>query len=229
MAELTLTDLVRNGTMSPEIAATIASAAAERRSLLVCAIPRLAGKTTTLRAALAYAPRDTAVHELSEAHGPGLGIPDAADDGYLFVAEIADTPFDDYLWGPPVRRVFASLERGFALATALHAPGIDDAFAQICHENGVSDEQAGRIDLAVYIRSLGRDWRAPTARRVAAVHEVVGVTNGVPRTRFLYRWDEAADRFEAVESPERLGSASAAFERHRTEFARAADAAAGER
>ena len=222
MPELMLADLVRNGTMSPAIAATIATAAAERRSLLVFAIPRLAGKTTTLRAALAHAPAGTPVHELSQAEGAGLGIPAEPDGGYLFVSEIADTPFPDYLWGEPVRRVFDALERGFALATALHAPGIDEAFAQICHANGVPDTQAARIDLAVYIRALGPDWRAPIARRVAAVHEIQGVTNGVPRTRYLYAWDDEHDRFETVEAPTRLGTAGGDFERFVDEFTRAA-------
>lgn len=224
MPELTLTDLVRNSTMSPAIAATIATAAAERRSLLVFAIPRLAGKTTTLRAALEYAPAGTAVHDLSKDHGPGLGIPEQADGGYLFVSEIAETPFPDYLWGEPVSRVFEALGRGFSLATALHAPGIDEAFSQICDGNGISDELASQIDLAVYIRSLGPDWREPTARRVAAVHEVQGVTGGVPQTRYLYAWDDRNDGFETVESPTRIGTAGGDFDRFLEEFARAAPA-----
>ncbi|MDA0366136.1 MAG: hypothetical protein O3B31_05470 [Chloroflexi bacterium] len=224
MPELTLTDLVRNGTMSPAIAATIATAAAERRSLLVFAIPRLAGKTTTLRAALAYAPAGTAVHDLSEAHGADLGIPEPPDGGYLFVSEIAETPFPDYLWGEPVRRVFTALGSGFSLATALHAPGIDEAFSQICHGNGVSDAEAARIDLAVYIRSLGPDWREPTARRVAAVHEIQGVTDGVPQTRYLYSWDDRNDGFETVEAPMRIGTAGGEFDRLLAEFSAAAPA-----
>ena len=60
-----------------------------------------------------------------------------------------------------MRRVFAALERGFSLATALHAPGIDEAFEVICGQNGVPDADAGRLDLAVYIATVGDDWRAP--------------------------------------------------------------------
>ena len=46
MSGLTLADLVTNRTMSPEMAATLAAAAEERRSLLAVAIPRGAGKST---------------------------------------------------------------------------------------------------------------------------------------------------------------------------------------
>ncbi len=206
MAALTLADLVRNGTMSPSIAATLATAGEERRSILLIAIPRMAGKTTTMHATLAHAPSGTMFHQLSEAAGPGLGIPEAGDGGYLLMSEIAQASFAEYLWGEPVRRAFAALERGFSLATALHAGGVDEAFDVICRSNGVSDADAARIDLAVYLRSIG-PWREPSARRVATVHEIVGVTGGRPLTRTLHRWDEAADRFDDIEAPERVGSA----------------------
>ena len=168
MTELTLADLVRNGTMSPEIAATLATAGAERRSFVTIAIPRLAGKTMVMRAILAHAPDGTPVHQLTEEAGPGLGIP-AQAGGYLVMSEIAPAPFADYLWGPPVRRVFAALDRGFALATALHAPGVEEAFEVICAENGVPDAHASHLALAIYIRTLatgnappGVAWRRCT-------------------------------------------------------------------
>ena len=53
MADLDLVALVRNGTMSPEIAATLSVAVRERRSFLVFAVPRLAGKSTVMHAMLA--------------------------------------------------------------------------------------------------------------------------------------------------------------------------------
>ena len=100
MAELSLDDLVRNGTMSPEIAATLATAGAERRSFLCVAIPRQAGKSTVMRAILVEAPAGTPMHTLSSEAGPGLGIPAAADNGYLIVAEVSPAGFYEYLWGP---------------------------------------------------------------------------------------------------------------------------------
>ena len=65
MSELTLVDLVRNGTMNAEIAATLASIAAERRSFMVVAVPRFAGKTTVTDAMLHCLPADVPVHRLS--------------------------------------------------------------------------------------------------------------------------------------------------------------------
>jgi len=70
----------------------------------------------------------------------------------------------------------------------------------------VPDERAARITIVVYIRSLGRDWRQPTGRRIATVHEIVAVRGGRAETRLLHRWDERADRFEAVAPPRRLAA-----------------------
>ncbi len=201
MAELDLIDLVANETMSPEIAATLQAAAQDRRSLLVVAIPRWAGKSTVTHATLEHVPEGTPLHTLLD-HPDDLNALDGEPaEGYLVVPEVSEAPVPGYIWGEPVRRVFATLKRGYSLATALHAPGLDEAFAVLAEGNGVPDEDASRIDLMVYIRSLGDDWRAPTRRAIAEVHEVERVVDGRPQTRLLHRWDEAADRFEQLAEP----------------------------
>jgi len=131
MVELTLTGLVGNRTMSAEMAATLAVAAEERRSLLFVAVPRMAGKSTTMLATLQHVPPGTPIHLLSRAKGPRLGIPSNPDGGYLLASEIADTAFDDYLWGDEVRTMFAALkhddfsvvrERAYCLGRGFESP-----------------------------------------------------------------------------------------------------------
>ncbi len=222
MAEPGLADLVANRTMSPELAATLAAAARERRSLLFFAIPRLAGKTTTMLATLDYAPEGTPIHELSTDTEPDLGIPDPPDGGYLVMHEIAETPFPHYLWGEPVRRVFEALRQdGLSLATVLHAGGIEEAFSIILEGNAVPDADAALLDYAVHIRSLGPDWREPTRRVVAELHEVTGVRDGVVEATLLHRWDEERDRFEVVGEPSLLTGGGEAVARLAEQFARA--------
>ncbi|MEP6693053.1 MAG: hypothetical protein ABJB39_00240 [Chloroflexota bacterium] len=206
MAALTLADLVANGTMSPEIAATLTAAARGRHSFLVVAIPRLAGKSTVMAAMLAQAPNGAPMKTVGD---DGLDIDAlaaASAGGYLVIPEISEyavTP--GYIWGAPVRRVFSNIGKAVALAAALHAPGAAEAMEVVSRGNRVPDEQAAQIALVVYIRSLGRDWREPTGRRIATVHEVVGVRGGTAETRLLHRWDEGTDRFEAVAQPRRSG------------------------
>lgn len=198
---LALADLVANRTMSAEVAATLAAAVEQRRSFLVFAVPRLAGKSTVTEAMLAYAGADTPVRIVTGAPREMAHLLGGDGRGYVVVPEVSPYPvMPGYIWGEPVRRVFHVLERGYALAAALHAPDAESAFEIVCGENGVSDEEAARIRLAVYIRSIG-DWQQPTRRVVEAVHEVDGVTGGRPRLRELHRWDRATDRFVTVNEP----------------------------
>lgn len=198
---LGLPDLVHNGTMSAEIAATLAGAVEERRSFLVFAVPRLAGKSTVKKAMLAYAGRDTPVRVVTGDAAETARLRSGDGRGYVVIPEISQYPAaPGYIWGEPVRRVFALLDRGYALAAALHAPDAAAAFDIICRGNGVPDDDASRIRLAVYIRSLG-EWQQPRRRVVEAVHEVDGVSDGRPRLRALHRWDRASDRFVTVNEP----------------------------
>ena len=195
-----LADLVRDRTMSAEIAATLAGAAEERRSFLVFAIPRLAGKSTVLDAMLARAGSDTPIRTVTGTAAESARLRAGDGRGYLHIPEISEAAVPGYIWGEPVRRVFALLGRGYALAAALHAGGVDEAFDIVCAGNGVPDHDAARLHLAVYIRSIG-EWQAPTRRVVEAVHEIHGVSGGRPRVRALHLWDEAADRFRTVNEP----------------------------
>lgn len=196
-----LSDLVRNRTMSAEIAATLAGAVEERRSFLVFAIPRLAGKTTVMGAMLAQADRGTPVRLVTGDAAEIARLRSGDGRGYVVIPEITQHPVaPGYIWGEPVRRVFSILARGYALAAALHAPDAETAFGIVCGGNGVPDAQAARMQLAVYVRSLG-PWEDPTRRVIQAVHEVDGVTNGKPRLRALHLWDETADRFITANEP----------------------------
>ena len=203
MSELTLVDLVRNGTMNAEIAATLASIAAEQHSFMVVAVPRFAGKSTIANAMLHCVPNNVPVHRLSgdEAEMDRLKLD--ADGGYLVVGEFSRAPVPSYIWGQPVRKVFETMRAGYSLSTALHAPSVDEAYAAVCQGNGVPDEDSSRLTYMVYIQRMGDDedsfWR-----RIAGVHEVDRVVDGRPHDRLLYRWRELDDSFEQVEEPRLL-------------------------
>jgi Flp pilus assembly CpaF family ATPase len=202
MAELTLDDLVANRTLSAGMAALLAAATAERHSILNVAIPRMAGKSTLMDAVLAERPPEVPIYALGRRHGASLGIPESgATGGYLSFSEIASHSVTDaYLWGADVRQIFQNaLDSGHAIATALHADGVESAFGVIA-ENEVTDEQAAQIKLVVYIRSLG-EWSEPDRRAVAVLAEIDGIEDGRPAHRVIHRWDEGTDTFEQVAEP----------------------------
>jgi hypothetical protein len=193
VAELTLADLVRNGTMSPEIAATLERTARERRSFLVIALPRMAGKSTVGKAMLAVARRAKyPIRELGDDGTDVAALGREARGGYLYVPEVSRYPVTaGYVWGAPVRAAFAEITKGTALSTALHADSAEDAL-RILRANRVPPDDLARLELIVHLRSLGDDWQNPTRRVVADVH-----AHGPKGLHLLHRWDEKADRFES--------------------------------
>ena len=197
-SDLSIADLIANGTLSAEQAATLWAMVEEQRSLIVVAIPRFAGKSTTMDAVLGLLTADVPVNRLGGDEAEMDRLKEQATGGYLVVGEFSKAPVSHYIWGAPVRRVFDTLTAGYSLAAALHAPSLDEAFDAICQGNGVSDDAASRIDFMLYIRRFGDDedtfWR-----RLAEIHEVDYVSGGRPSGRLLHHWDEAADRFQAVE------------------------------
>jgi type IV secretory pathway ATPase VirB11/archaellum biosynthesis ATPase len=181
--------------MSPEIAKTLREAARGRQSVIVVAEPRLAGKTTVLRAMLAERPEGAPLVTLAEDGEIIDQLIEKSTGGYLVIPEIARSAArPGYIWGPDVRRIFNAAKESVSLAATLHAAGPDDAFAQICEGCRVPDAEASKIALVVSLRSIGR-WEEPTRRVVQSVHIVDGVREGKPRTKLLHHWDEQHDRF----------------------------------
>ena len=204
----TILELIRNGTMSAEMAATLWAAVDQRLSFVTVAIPRLAGKTTTTNAILALLPPDVPVHRLSGDETEMVRLKRAATGGYLVVGEFAQAPIPTYIWGAPVRRVFDTLTAGYSLAVALHARSLQETFDVICLGNGVTDEQASRIGMMLYIRRFGKD-PATFWRRLSEVHEIDQVQAGRPLGRLLHRWVEKDDRFELVDAPRKVNASPA--------------------
>ena len=205
VAELSLDDLVANGTMSRSIAATLRRAVEAHRSYLVIALPRLAGKSTVGKGMLAFARKKKwPIRELGEDGTDVEALAAAAKGGYLYVPEVSRYPVTEgYVWGAPVRKAFAAIKDGTALSTALHADSAEDAIT-ILRRNRVPDEDLARLDLIVHIRSLGDDWQHPTGRRVVDVNEMSGMRDGEAKLRLLHQWDEAKDKFEDVAAAKRF-------------------------
>jgi hypothetical protein len=198
--EITLAELVRNGTMSEEVAALLWAAVDERVSFLTVAAPRLAGKSTTAEAILALRPPGMPLHLVAGEQEVMDRLRHEKLGGYLVVAEFSEAPVPGYIWGEPVRRVFDTLKAGYSLQAALHATSVQDAILEVTAGCGVSDEDASAIGLVLYIELFGRS-PADFWRRVTEVYEVDYVEGGVAVGRTLFRWTPETDRFDADEEP----------------------------
>jgi hypothetical protein len=204
MTDVTIADLVRNGTMNAGMAALLWSAVDDQLSFLTVALPRLAGKTTTSHAILALRPPGMALHEVA-------GEPRAMDrlkqeklGGYLVVNEFSQAPMYGYIWGEPVRRVFETLPYGYSLQTSLHARSVDEAMQVVTRGNAISDEQASAFKLVLYIERFGAGM-SDFWRRLVEIYEVDRVQDGRPVGRTLYRWRQSDDSFEKLAEPQQFG------------------------
>ncbi len=200
----TMLDLVRNGTMDPATAATLSAVAEGKRSFMVVALPRMAGKSTVTNAMLDFAPAGVPIHHLSGEENEMERLAMRPDGGYLVVAELSPYPIPTYIWGPPVRKVFEVSRAGFSLCFSLHASGVEEAYDEVCSGNGISDDDASRINYVVYIERMGTHL-GNFRRRVSAVYEVEKVLDGAPQSRIIHRWDPRSDSFEIVATPRLLG------------------------
>src|SRR3990170_1382751 len=98
---ITIVELIRNGTLSAQVAATLWAAVDERRSFLTVAIPRFAGKSTLSNAVLALRPPDVPLHQVDGSPGEMQRLKREQLGGYLVVAEFSEAPVPHYIWGEP--------------------------------------------------------------------------------------------------------------------------------
>src|SRR3989442_6683521 len=143
MAELGLDDLIANGTMSPEIGETLRATARGRHPFLVTAVPRLAGKSTVMRAMLAHAPKGSPIRTLGIDGDDLEPLLAPSRGGYFVVPEISRGAWaPGYVWGAPVRRAFQATADGRARASARPAPDLARGVATIWPGNRGPDEDA---------------------------------------------------------------------------------------
>ena len=203
-------DLVANNTMDEHIAAVLWTIAEEKKSFVSAAGPRNAGKSTVLWAMLDHVPEGTPIHQLDGTINEIVELSNSPDGGYLEVGEISAGSPSRYIWGESVGALFKTLGAGFSLATTMHAGDAVDVFRQVCIDNEISDADASTIEYVVHILRFGEDdesyWR-----RIDAVYEISSVENGVPVASELFSWNEADDRFIAINSPNLLAASSVAL------------------
>ena len=195
---LTVLDLIQNGTMSAEMAATMWAAMDDRNSFIVAAGPRLAGKSTNTNAILGLLPGDIPLHDLTGDSAQMAALAARPVGGYLVVAEFSNH-VPTYLRGEQVMQVFETAEKGYSIAGTLHADTPEDLFAELRSHGPLTDEDLSRIRYLVFLA-----MRGPTEkprRRVTEVWEIEDVSDGVPQGRLLHRWNEADDSFDAVNTP----------------------------
>jgi len=197
---MSITQLLEAGNMDARTAALCGMTIESHGSLLIAAEQPHSGKTTTLTALLDFLPNATRrifIRGWAETFDfLGQTRPEAT----LLLANELSSHLPVYLWGPKAVRVFATLRRGYALASTLHADSCDEALAQLVGELGVDRNDLARVHLLMVMRIYATSGGG-YARRVVSVHRLIpgdGTVTALP----LVEHDEGADSHEHDEPAE---------------------------
>ena len=199
--KLTILDLIKNNTLSTEMAALLWEAASEKTSFLTSSLYRDAGKSTLSKAVLNLRGPNIPIHYVSDNQKITeklikMGKP----GGYLVVAEFNPVEAPGYIWGEKIKNVFEIVKKGYSLQSCIHAKNAEDAIMKLTKENGVSDTNASLIKLVLFIEMYGLT-PGSAERRVSQIYEVHYVENGKPMGHNLYEWDENTDTFVKTSDP----------------------------
>lgn len=203
---LTILDLIQNGTMSAEMAATMWGAMDDRSSFIVAAGPRQAGKSTNTNAILELLPENLPVYDLTGETEQFNSLKSSVTGGYIVVAEFSNH-MPTYLRGEQVMQVFQTAEKGYSIAGTLHADTPEDLFYELRSHGPLRDDDLSRIQYLVFLAMRGT-MEEPT-RRVASIWEVTNITGGTPKAQMLHKWVEADDSFDVMGSPTLLTASAA--------------------
>lgn len=173
---LSLVQLITNQTLDYRTAAFLWLAMEHRPTVVVAAPQPGAGKTTFLSALLDLVPDHVARRYLRGWYERFDFIDqDEPERTYLLCNEIS-SHLPIYLWGTGVRRLFELVQRGYALATTVHAASAEDVLALFREfPLQVPDSALTAIDLVLTL-GMGVDPYG-TLRRLVRV-EVLSATGG---------------------------------------------------
>ncbi len=201
---LSITQIVRAGTMPPRVAALLWLAMERGLSIVLAADPPGAGKTTILTALLAFAPPDASVY-FTRGWGETFRLPPRQDgDGptYILINEISDH-LPVYSWGPYVQRAFELMADGYALASTMHADTVDGVIAQLRDECDVPERLLGNLALVVplYVGASG-------GKRIRRVREVAVLEPLGPAYDrcSVARWRPDADAYDVLATPAEINA-----------------------
>lgn len=168
---MSITEIIQAGNMDARAAALCGMTIEAHGSLLIAAEQPHSGKTTTLTALLDYLPHATRrifVRGWSETFD---FVRQTEPRTTILLANELSSHLPVYLWGPKAVRVFATLEKGYALGSTLHADSAEEAVAQLTRELGVAPADLALVHLLVVMRIYGTT-HGGYARRVVSIHRL---------------------------------------------------------
>jgi hypothetical protein len=213
---LSITQILRAGTMPVRVAAILWLVMERGKSLILAADPPGAGKTTILTSLLAFAPPEASVY-FTRGWGETFQLPKRAPGDppvFILVNEISDH-LPVYSWGPYVQRAFELIGEGYTLGSSMHAETVDGVIEQLTDECDVPVRDIGQLAFVVPM-FIGVN-NGQRVRRVSevAVLEPLGASYD---RHSITRWDGSDDSYTILSTPAEINAAARRLDMEDDEF-----------
>ena len=188
---LSLVDLLRAGTLTPEMAGFCGCALLGGASLLTGARAGGAGKTTLMAALLGFLPEGERLVTVGAEAAPAPQALPERGPVCLLAHELGRGAYYGYLWGESAACYLGWPARGLRVASNLHADTLAETRGVLTStEVGLSGDAFQRIELVLFITA---SWgNRGTIHRVTTLH----YSPDRGPHRLLWQWNPEKDRFD---------------------------------
>jgi hypothetical protein len=188
---LSLTQILRAGNISGEMAALLWIGLRQGASLVVASDPPSSGKTTTLSALLPFLP-DNAHLYFTRGLGEHFNLPELSGTPiYIMVNEISDH-LPVYSWGANVQRIFELMAEGYAMASTMHCDTTDEVVEQLRDDVGVDPSLIGHL---TFVLPIEVKWEGGAVRRRSLELSLLQPAADGPKIVDLGGWSEEAGAY----------------------------------
>jgi len=199
---LSIIEIIERGSMSARLAALFWLGLQRGASIMVAADPPTAGKTATLTALLAFAPRDSLAY-FTRGLGETFDLPplNGSSPTYILVNEMTDH-LAVYSWGHYARRAFELLAQGYSLATTTHADTVAGVLDILEKNLRIPRQQIAHLTFVATIYLGHSNGRALRRMNEVAFLQPDGDSGEGLHLSTIATWEPRGDRFRVLESPE---------------------------
>jgi hypothetical protein len=203
---LSIIEIIERGSMSPRLAALFWLGLERGASLMVAADPPTAGKTATLTALLAFAPRESVAY-FTRGLGERFDLPPLNDScpTYILVNEMTDH-LAVYTWGQYARRTFELLAQGYSLATTTHADTVVGVLDVLERDLRIPRHHIAHLTFVATIYMGYSNGRVLRRMNEVAFLQPDGASGDGLHLSTIATWNPENDSFHVLESPEQVAA-----------------------
>lgn len=178
--QLSVLELVNFGTLDLRLAGLLWLLMDHRASVLACAGPNFAGKTTMLNVLLDFLRPEVKQFRMQGEYEEFAFLPDSVPaNTYLVAEEFSDYNNFVYVWGDAGRKAFELMTEGYGLGGTLHARSAREAVYILHDYLEVPIEHLARLGAIVVLRPVAGRVYGNVVRRLESVSLISAEQAGV--------------------------------------------------